>query len=149
MQISINNTLFARSAMIISKQQSAENWIDSRSNLMSSVNSGYYRKRLQSVPDRSIWTQSGFKLNRTNLNRSQSIYVWTWSNSQILLVPIGFSGRNFSVDFHAVPLIALFRRNNSRNSYFFVNQKIGCSVVFQTKAQLQLYYCKAIWKRIC
>jgi hypothetical protein len=26
-----------------------------------------------------IWTQSSFKLNRTNLNRSQSIYMWTRS----------------------------------------------------------------------
>ena len=26
-----------------------------------------------------IWTQSGFKLNQTNLSRSQSIYMWTRS----------------------------------------------------------------------
>lgn len=35
--------------------------------------------------------------------------------SQILLVPIGFIGRKISVDFHSVPLIALFRWNKSRN----------------------------------
>jgi hypothetical protein len=27
-----------------------------------------------------VWTQSGFKLNRTNLNRSHSIYMWTRSS---------------------------------------------------------------------
>jgi hypothetical protein len=30
-----------------------------------------------------IWAQSGFKLNRINLNRSQSIYMWTRSNIYI------------------------------------------------------------------
>ena len=32
-----------------------------------------------------IWTQSDFKLNRTNLNRSQSIYMWTWSKSSYII----------------------------------------------------------------
>jgi hypothetical protein len=32
-----------------------------------------------------IWTQSGFKLNRTNLNRSQSIYMWTRSKSSYII----------------------------------------------------------------
>ena len=32
-----------------------------------------------------IWTQSGFKPNRTNLNRSQSIYMWTRSKSSYII----------------------------------------------------------------
>ena len=41
--------------------------------------------RFEIVP---IWTQSGFKLNRTNLNRSQSIYMWTRSYFSLTAVLI-------------------------------------------------------------
>ena len=88
MQISINNTLFARSVMIISKQQSADGTCPGRQQKIESIRdrirwavwivviTGNDCNRFEIDP---IWTQSGFIINRTNLNRSQSIYMWTRS----------------------------------------------------------------------
>jgi hypothetical protein len=84
MQISINNTLFARSARIISKQQSADGTCPEDNRKLNRIRwavwtvvvTGNDCNRFEIDP---IWTQSGFKLNQTNLSRSQSIYMWTWS----------------------------------------------------------------------
>ena len=46
------NNIFIRGLGRGYNSKTTENLIDSRSNQMSSVNSGYYRKRLQSVRDR-------------------------------------------------------------------------------------------------
>ena len=91
MQISINNTLFARLATVCwwhvpRRQQKIESIRDRiRWAVWTVVITENNWNRFEIDP---IWTQSGFKLNRTNLNRSQSIYMWTQSKSYILNIKI-------------------------------------------------------------
>ena len=90
-------------------RKTTENWIDSRSNQMSSVNSGYYRNDCIRFEIDPIWEQSGFKLIRTNLNRSQSIYMWTRSMKENSLRPwvkIPEDNRHSTVTRH-IPLFSV------------------------------------------
>ena len=88
MQISINNTLVCQISQdyiqatvcwwhVPGRQQKIESIRDRiRWAVWTVVITGNDCNRFEIDP---IWIQSGFKLNRTNLSRSQSIYMWTRS----------------------------------------------------------------------
>jgi hypothetical protein len=86
------NSIFIRGLGRGYNSKTTENLIDSRSNQMSSVNSGYYRKRLQSVRDRPNLNTKRFQTEwiniRENYNKKHIILESSQTYAKGLLMPM-------------------------------------------------------------